>query len=139
MTENSSTVSSVKSLATATGRLTIDGKEFEETFQPAFDWCLIKMTDRSESLPQAMKDAGLVEIIQVRQQARNKDGVIIRMGPHEHDSDYKKVGEPCFKVGDRVYYGSWAGQETPCPEGYILVKSKDLKAWLDPKARIEWI
>jgi co-chaperonin GroES (HSP10) len=139
MTETTSKISGIRALTSGNSRLPITGEEFKKTFQPAFDWCLIKMTDRSESIPKAMKDAGLVEITQVRHQARNKDGVVIRIGPHKYDADYEKTSKPEFNVGDRVYYGAWSGQETPCPEGYILVRSRDIKLLLDPKTRLEWI
>ena len=139
MTQNTPDISNIQEVASGRNRLTITGDEFEKTFCPAFDWCLIKMTPREESIPQSMKDSGLIEIAQVRQQARNKDGVVVKIGPHKHDIDYKKSSEPEFKVGDRVYYGAWSGQETPCPEGYVLVRSRDIKLLLKPEARLEWI
>jgi len=132
-------ISKVTTAAGVTGRLVIDGQVFEDTFQPAFDWCLIKMTSREDSTPADMKAAGIIEIPHVRQQARNKDGIVVKIGPHKYDTDYKATHLPDIKVGDRVYYGAWAGQETPCPEGYLLIKSREISLLLDKDTSITWV
>jgi co-chaperonin GroES (HSP10) len=132
-------MSKAQNAAPGRTRLNIKGSEFEEKFSPAFDWCLIKMTDREESIPDAMKKSGIIEIAHVNQQARNKDGVIVKMGPHCHTSDYTSADTKQLEVGDRVYYGAWSGQETPCPPGYIMVRSQDLSLLLDPDTKLEWI
>ncbi len=121
-------------------RLKMDAHVFETTFKPLFDWCMIKMTPREQTLPKAMKDAGLVESGLVNTQHRNKDGVIIRMGPCEYDENGSKVAvPPGLEVGARVYYSAWSGQETPCPPGYILVKIQDILMVLDKDTEIEWV
>jgi co-chaperonin GroES (HSP10) len=86
-----------------------------------------------------MKASGIIEIECVRQQARNKDGTVIAIGPHEYDVDYKKTFPPDFNIGDRVYYSAWSGRETPCPEGYLLIRSGDLSLILDEDTSITWI
>tara|TARA_Y100000034_G_C6773941_1_gene345419 strand:+ start:335 stop:688 length:354 start_codon:yes stop_codon:yes gene_type:complete len=115
------------------------GQEFESNFNPAFNWCLIKMTPREESIPKAMKDAGLVEIPHVNQQARNKDGIVVKMGPHDCTPEYQVAHLPDFNVGDRVYYNAWAGQETPCPDGYLVILSSYLEAELTGDTVHTWI
>tara|TARA_Y100000592_G_C5436616_1_gene301061 strand:+ start:299 stop:838 length:540 start_codon:yes stop_codon:yes gene_type:complete len=119
-------------------RIDMKAEEFEARFEPAFDWCLIKMTPREETVPDVYKNSGLVEVPSIAQQHRNKDGIVVKIGPHAFDADYKKAGKPCFKVGDRVWYGAWAGQETPCPPNYILVRSVSCKLEVDKDLRLEW-
>jgi len=138
-TSGPSSISGIRDATEGRTRLPISGEEFEQKFEPAFDWCLIKMSNRDDSLPEAMKKSGIIEPIHIRQQARNKDGIVVKMGPHQYDADYKKTSKPDINVGDRVYYGAWAGQETPCPDGYLMVRSKDLSLHLDPDTRLEWI
>jgi len=136
---NTSNISVVRNASEGRARLDISGSTFENTFNPAFNWCLIKMTPREESQPQAMKDAGLIEIPQVNQQARNKDGVVIKMGPHDYTPEYKLTHIPDFQIGDRVYYNAWAGQETPCPDGYLMIQSSYLEAQLTADTVHTWI
>jgi co-chaperonin GroES (HSP10) len=121
-------------------RLKVDAETFENTFKPLFDFCLIKMTPREQTLPKAMRDVGLVESGIVNTQTRNKDGVVINMGPCNYDPEGNKVTvPPGLEIGARVYYSAWSGQETPCPPGYILVRVNDILALLDKDAEIEWI
>lgn len=130
---------SSRTAVTGSARIDVDGDTFKTTFQPAFDWCLIKMTSREDSTPEGMKTSGIIEIEHVRQQARNKDGIVVSIGPHQYDTDYKQIHLPDFKVGERVYYGTWAGRETPCPEGYLMIRSKDISLILDKDTSITWI
>ena len=132
-------ISVVRAAQEGRARVDIPGDIFEASFSPSFNWCLIKMTPREESIPQAMKDAGLVEIPQVNQQARNKDGTVVKMGPHDFTPEYKTTHMPDFQVGDRVYYNAWAGQETPCPNGYLIIQSSFLEAQLTDGTTPTWI
>ena len=66
MTDNTD-ISVVREAHEGRGRIDVPGDEFEATFNPAFNWCLIKMSPREDSLPQAMKDAGIIEIPFVNQ------------------------------------------------------------------------
>ncbi len=121
-------------------RLKVDGLVFEDTFKPLFNWCLVKMTPREQTLPKSMKDAGLVESGLVNTQHRNKDGIVLKMGPCKYDEEGNKVSvPPGLEVGARVYYSAWSGRETPCPKGYILIKVEDILAVLDKDAEIEWV
>lgn len=123
---------------TETARIDMPTEEFLDRFEPEFDWCLIRMTPREETRPSLYAKSGLIETIEVSQQARNKDGIVLKIGSHEFDADYNKAVKPGFKLGDRVWYGAWAGQETPCPWGYLMVRSKDIKLKVDQDAKLEW-
>jgi co-chaperonin GroES (HSP10) len=124
--------------STSFDRIDMKGEEFEARFEAAFDYCLIKMTPREETTPDTYTKHNLVEIPQVSQQHRNKDGIVISIGPHGFDADYARSGKPNFKVGDRVWYGAWAGQECPCPPGYLLVRSPCLKLKVPLDLHLEW-
>jgi len=132
-------ISVVREAQEGRNRIDIPGDVFEATFNPSFNWCLIKMATREDSLPQDMKDSGLIEIPYINQQARNKDGIVVKMGPHDCTPEYKIAHMPDFQIGDRVYYNAWSGQETPCPNGYLMIQSSSLEAQLTDGTVHTWI
>ena len=81
----------------------------------------------------------ITDIPGISSQTRNKDGIVISMGPHDISVNGKKPGKPGFDVGDRVWYSAWAGQENPCPVGYLLIRSCDIWLKLPHDLEYEWL
>lgn len=94
-------------------------KEELKSFKPIQDWVVI----RKYVLPGAT-DAGII-LPYDSKNLQSKRGTVVKIGPCDN-LKHLKLPKPEIKVGDEVLFSAFSGNEIPMPDGYLIMRSKDV-------------
>ena len=90
--------------------------------KPLFDNVLIEPLEKEE-----VTASGIVLPDSVKE--KPQEGKVVAVGPGEQDCDDDKPTPPPVKVGDRVIYKKWGGNEVKVDgKELLLVKAEDILA-----------
>jgi chaperonin GroES len=104
--------------------LRLEEKEMLNTFQPIYDFVVIKKWKTPEKT-----DSGII-VPEDRKDYQSKRGTVIKIGNCEN-LKAQKIPVPNIKIGDEVLFSAFSGSEIPMPEGYLIMRITELLGVLE--------